>query len=40
MDNKRYVGGKEVSEILGVHQITLYQCGGKRMDKCNKNIGW
>ena len=25
MDNKKYVGGKEASDILGVHQRTLYQ---------------
>lgn len=25
MDNKKYVGGKEASRILGVHQRTLYQ---------------
>ena len=48
--NKKYVGGKEASEILGVHQRTLYQWdekgkidtirtdGGKRLYNVKKNL--
>jgi DNA-binding transcriptional MerR regulator len=35
--NKKFLGGKETSKILGVHQRTLYLWEKKWKDRNNKN---
>ena len=40
MTSLEYVGGKEASRILGVHQRTLYIWEDKKTYRYNKNTRW